>query len=113
MRDQARPKDADELLDRLRRMFPAFDVSPPDEFEDALSLHRVMREFLGWFAADARSCEPAVLAQLGRFLDEMVAIDDALENAVVTCFLEHLRQVRVNRVLAPYLAQATKQKMRA
>jgi hypothetical protein len=36
--------------------------------------------------------------------------ENEIENAVATCFLEHMHQVRIDRVLAPYLSRARKEK---
>jgi hypothetical protein len=36
------------------------------------------------------------------FWGDAVLIDGPLENAIPKCFLEHTRQVKINRVLAPY-----------
>ena len=53
------------------------------------------------------------LLQLGElfpaFNDEWA---EEIENAVATCFLEHMRQARINRVLAPYLSRMAQDKAR-
>jgi hypothetical protein len=49
-------------------------------------------------------------AALGEWVNQAVSVDDALENAVSTSFLEHARQVGIDRVLGPYLNSKAKDK---
>ena len=48
----------------------------------------------------------------GNWINNAATKDDAIENAVATCFLEPMRQVRINRILAPYLSRMAKDKAR-
>src|ERR1044072_549721 len=57
---------------------------------------------------DARSSR-----RFGDWISKAVAVDGHIENAVSTCFLEHTRQVKINRVLAPYLSPVAKAKSHA
>jgi hypothetical protein len=50
-----------------------------------------MIEFSTQFGAAA--AQPAQLLGLAELVSQSVAITDNLENAVGTCFLEHLRQI--------------------
>ena len=110
---KVRPTEPVQLLDRLRQIFPRFRLPVAEYGRDAPSLHGIMVEFLAWFGINAGSLDEASLQQLAAFLDESVAIDDALENAVATCFLEHLRQVGGHQVLSLYLSKRAKAKSRA
>jgi hypothetical protein len=116
-----RPQDT---LSQLCEMFPAFkaewdkEEAPP---EDGLvegvyyewSHHAVLSAFLVYFARTHPSFSEKQLRHFGDWVDRAVSIDDDLENAVSTCFLEHTRQRRINRVLAPYLARRAKDKQHA
>jgi hypothetical protein len=108
-----RATDADQLLDQLRRMFPAFESHSRDGDEDVPSLHSVMAAFLIWFGINARRQEEVALKQFASFLDQAVAVDDVLENAMTTCFLEHLRQVNSYKILAPHLSKEPRTKTKA
>ena len=62
---------------------------------------------------------PATPEELRRELEsifpEFAAVDQGgvLENAVATCMLEHLHQVRCDRALRPFLSPAARERMRA
>src|SRR5688572_20606794 len=75
--------------------------------------HAVMRHFLDFFSHHHNSFTDAQLRALGKWIHQAVAEDDDISNAVATCFLEHMRQLRINRVLAPYLSQTAKAKARS
>src|SRR5439155_2408023 len=51
--------------------------------------------------------------QLAELINQAVEAPDELENAVSTCFLEHLRQVRTYKVLAPHLSTQAKRRTHA
>jgi len=71
-----------------------------------------MTEFLTYFSTSQAQLSEKQLQQLADWINEAVSTDGDLENAVSTCFLEHMRQVRINRVLKPYLSQQAKAKSR-
>ena len=116
---------AQETLRQLCEVFPDFEEwwkvaeSPPPE--DGLvdgvfyqwTHHRVMQEFLMYFAKKHSFFTERQLRRFGDWISKAVAVDGHIENAVSTCFLEHTRQVKINRVLAPYLSPVTKAKSHA
>ena len=89
----------------------AFEIEIEDQEE--LSLHRVILIFAQYFGANHRRFSLTQLRRLGDWLSAAVVAEGALENAVSTCFLEHMRQLKVNRVLAPHLSQLAKEKSHA
>jgi hypothetical protein len=113
-----RPQDT---LRQLSEIFPSFDEWWKDEqapTEDGLvngvyyewRHHSVMREFLQYFASNRASFTEEQLRRVGAWINEAVSIQGDLENAVSTCFLEHTRQVKINRVLDPHLSPQAKGK---
>jgi hypothetical protein len=106
-----RPQTAKELWALLIQMFPGFreDCSEKEVQSDA-TLHFVMRDFTPYFSGNVDTFSERQIKALARFINEVVAVDDNLENAVGTCFLEHLHQVRSYKVLAPFLSRAAKDK---
>ena len=48
------------------------------------------------------------LRAFGEWVNGAVSVEP--ENAVSTCFLEHARQIRIDRVLRPYLSSKAKDK---
>lgn len=76
-------------------------------------LHSVMRCFTEYFGAEGSTTSERQLQALGGLIDEAVAVDDQLENAVSTCMLEHLRQIKAYKILSPYLSRKAKQRTHA
>ena len=116
---QHRPQDT---LRQLWELFPDFeDWWKEEETEDVLvdgvhcelTHHRVMMEFLGFFAKHQRSFTEKQLRSFGDWVNRVVSLDDDLENAVSTCFLQHSHQARIDRILAPYLSRQAKRKSHA
>lgn len=108
-----------ETLKQLCEICPLFADAWAEEgapLEDGLqdgvyyrwSHHAVMRSFLGYFAANHESLTKKQLGLIGEWMNAAVATQNSLENAVATCFLEHARQAKINRVLAPYLSPQAK-----
>jgi hypothetical protein len=113
-----------ETLRQLYAIFPAFESSWAHEqapAQDGLvdgvyyewSHQAVLTSFLEYFSMSYRSFSEKQLRAFGDWINAAVADDDDLENAVSTCFLEHSRQVGINRALAPYLSPEAKRKERA
>lgn len=103
----------DGLLAALQNLFPDFgdeglfaDIRSGDA-----SLHGVMLEFSSSFNANA--ADPSQLAGLATLLNQCVGVPDSLENAVGTCFLEHLHQIDKHRVLWKRLPPDVKAHLRA
>jgi hypothetical protein len=116
-----RPQDT---LQQLCDVFPPFRAAwaeegapPEDGLVDGVyyqwTHHAVMGVFLSYFAANHAYFTEKQLRRFGDWVNHAVSVDDDLENAVSTCFLEHVRQVKINRVLAPYLSRRAKDKQRA
>lgn len=110
-----------DTLRQLCAIFPTFEASWAQEEapqEDGLvegvyyewTQHAVLRSFLAYFATNRESFTPTQLRAFGKWVNQAVSVDGDLENAVSTCFLEHVRQVGINRVLAPYLSPKAKDK---
>jgi hypothetical protein len=110
-----------ETLQQLCELFPSFrawweaqeeDPPPEDGLVDGVyyewTHHSVMSHFLNYFAANHPIFSEKQLHRLGAWIDGAIAAKSDLENAVDTCFLEHPRQVKINRVLAPYLSRKAK-----
>ena len=72
-----------------------------------------MQELLMYFAKNHSSFTERQLRRFGDWISKAVSVDSDLENAVLTCFLEHTRQVKINRMLAPYLSSVAKVKSHA
>jgi len=109
-----RPQIAKELWALLTEIFPGFSAYCEDEeIQPETTLHFVMTEFTSYFSGNRDTFSEFQLKKLAHFINDAVAVDDNLENAVSTCFLEHLRQVRSYKILAPFLSRQAKDKTHA
>lgn len=108
-------RPAEEALRFLAATDPAFRErwDEAGHSPDEATPHRVLADFAEHFSRAHHDYSPRQLKALGLWLSDAVATEGPLENAVATCFLEHSRQLRFNRVLAPYLSKAAKDKSHA
>jgi len=109
-----RPQTAKELWTVLTEMFPGFSAHcEEEEIQPETTFHFVMSDFTTYFGINGDTFSESQLRKLGQFINNVVAVDDNLENAVATCFLEHLRQVSSYKILAPFLSRQAKDKTHA
>ncbi len=110
MKQVALPSSPTELLSVLGAIYPEFiafaEQEPLAGYEvEPLTYHYLMSEFAVFFGREAASSTQRQLQQLTEFLARAVETDGVLENVVSTCFLEHARQLKVNRMLRPLLSK--------
>ncbi len=84
------------------------DVCPPSG-----KLHCILRGFMDFFSSAQNEGSEHQLKALGHLINEAVAMDDVLENAVSTSMLEHLRQIEAYKALSPYLSPKAKERTHA
>ena len=110
------PASPEELVTLLSTIFPAFrlDGRNGDSVQSgSLTFHSVMLAFTPYFGRAAHSCSENQLRTFGTLLNEAIRQSGPLENAISTCFLDHLRQIRVEKVLRPFLAPEGKERTHA
>jgi hypothetical protein len=104
------PESPDGLGALLSAIFPAFNCAAEDnewpELHESRSFHAVMRDFTEFFGRSIDSFSDKQLAQLAELIVLALKQPGSLENAIDTCFLDHTRQIKVNRKLAPWLSKA-------
>jgi len=101
-----------DLRASLEDLFPSFKAEWEDG-EVCESLHQVMFVFTPYFGAHSKEFTVTQLRQLADMINRSVEESDDLENALSTCFLEHLHQIGSERLLKPYLNEPAKGKLRA
>lgn len=113
------PRTPSELRDLLYKIFPVYrthweDSDNPFISEDGtFNFHGVMIDFTEYFARSLDALSEKQLRELGGLIDAAVAEDGPLENAVSTCLLEHLHQIKASKVLGPFLSPIAKEKSHA
>ena len=118
MAKPSRPQTARELWLTLTRLFPRFanDCTEDDlaalEREGTATFHFVLIPFTQYFGGDSGHSDKRI-RQLADLVNVAVSMDDDLENAMSTCFLEHLHQIQARKALAPYLSPEAKRRMHA
>ena len=111
-----------ETLRELCDIFPRFadewtpeDAPEKDGLVDGVyykwTHHGVLMSFLQYFSSNQNSFDERQIRALGLWINNAVSLDGDLENAVSTCFLEHARQVRVDRLLRPHLSRRAKARL--
>ena len=119
MKNAALPGTPRELWTALTNICPAFagacTAQELDELEHAgaATFHFILQPFTQYFGANQSTLSQLQLRQLADLINRAVEEPDELENAVATCFLEHLHQVRGYKTLAPLLSPLAKRKTRA
>jgi hypothetical protein len=106
------PQSTLEFLVTLDPTFQSeWDSEEPDPGE--FTHHQVIQSFAVHLGRSHRSYTEKQLRGLGAWLSEAVDRGGEIENAVSTCLLEHLRQLKLNRVLGPFLSRAAKERTHA
>lgn len=114
-----RPPAPEQLLAALQTIFPTFESQGlREDLQDDLlplsgKLHCIVRDFMDFFSSAQDEASEHQLKSLGSLINEAVAMDDVLENAVSTCMLEHLRQIEAYKALSPYLSPKAKERTHA
>jgi hypothetical protein len=108
-----RPMQPIELLTRLQTLFPGFG---DDELMRAVGegergFHGIMLEFSGEFRAEKAT--EAQLVGLVDLIEQAVTVDDEIENAIATCFLEHLHQIDQSNTVHRRLSGEARRRTRA
>lgn len=105
----SRPPEPEQLLASIKAIFPEFGKGLVAQD----SLHSVMQHFAVYFGTNKNDFSERQIRLLGSLIDEAVAAEDVLENAVSTCLLEHLRQIDGYKTLSPYLSKKAKERTHA
>ena len=103
-----RPVTPDALIQELSRIIPAFASEWAQDYgeaESAPNFHQVMHTFTYVFGVARPSLSSSELRSVADLVNACVSSNDDLENAVSTCFLEHLHQIEALRALWPYLSE--------
>ena len=100
----------------LVSIFPTYAELLKQDKEDQeweYSMHSLFRDFIHYFSENIKEMDSKQLKKMANFINEAVEIDDDLENAISTCFLEHLYQVNAVKQIKPMLSKLAKGKLNA
>jgi hypothetical protein len=107
------PTTVAELESTLVGIFPTFAAElaavaddPPELGER--TLHSVFFEFAPYFSRHVDSFSDKQLEKFGKLLHAALQTNGQLENALSTCFLEHVRQLKVSKQVRRLLRKAAR-----
>lgn len=110
----ALPQSPGQLLEELFRIFPQYRAEYPGPIHDEPpSFHSVLIAFTPFFGKASASLSEGQLKSFGSLVNAAVEAGGPLENAFGTCLLEHLGQIRAQRVFRPYLSKVAREKTKA
>jgi hypothetical protein len=96
-----------ELESQLASIFPAFAVKLELDEEYPATYHSVLLfHFNSFFSKNVETCAPKQLKAFAELVTRCSAVPGDLKNAFATCFLEHAKQMSVNKHLGNYLREA-------
>jgi len=108
------PQSPEELLVQLFTIFPEYRASYTGPIHDeAPSFHSVLIDFstsFGWLAGASSEKQ---LFSFGQLVNAAVEAGGVLENAFVTCLLEHMHQTGVLPAFRPYFSKRSLEKTKA
>ena len=109
-------RNLEEVEKTLVKVFPSYASQLEKDKQDdewGYSLHSLFRDFLHFFSKNEGSFTEKQLKNFAEFVNESVVEKDDLENAISTCFLEHLSQVNAAKAVKPLLSSQAKECMHA
>lgn len=107
-----------EILDELIMLFPGFQVEWNDENsyieeDGSFNLSAVYMTFLPYLSGRIDQFNNQQIERLARLINAAVDAGRNSENAVSTCFLEHVGQVGLYRILKPLLSKEARKRLHA
>ena len=103
-----------EVLAGLTAIFPDFakewEADNPYIWDGEFSIHSVYMTFLDFLPAVSPNADQ--LQKTASFINEAVDAGGNSENAISTCFLEHVNQVRLGPKLKPLLTKEARRRLR-
>ena len=104
------PHSPDELLQRLFAIFSDFRASYAGPlYDEPLNYNSVLTAFTSDFGVQFRTSTDSQFREFAALLDNAVVTGGELGHAFSICFLQHIREVDVDRTFWPYLSSALRE----
>jgi len=104
------PHSPDELLQRLFAIFPAFRASYEGPlYNEPSNYYSVLTAFTSDFGVQFRRSAASQFREFAALLEHAVSAGGELGRAFSICFLQHIREVDVDRAFWPYLSSAVRE----
>jgi len=112
--DTLLPRSPGQLLAQIFAIFPGYqDAYRGPIHDDAPTFHSTLIGFTGFFGGGLKGFSETQLRSFGALINQAVDAGGDLENAFSTCLLEHLRQIRAEKAMKPFLSKAARMRLRA
>jgi len=98
-------QSVEEVFKFLTQLFPSFEKEFEEEDCEDMNYHRIFRELLYFYGKYLDSFSQKQLNIFAEFINKSVEQECGLENAIGTCFLEHLYQGKPTKALKPLLSK--------
>lgn len=98
---KAAPTTPEQLRTALVSLFPTFEAEIDEDtsYGREITFHTLMLDFTPFFGRNIKAFSEKQMRGLAELIHLAIKIPGPLENAMSTCFLEHTKQIRVNREL--------------
>lgn len=98
------------LAQALVELFPSFAAQI--EGEDITGYHQVIGLLTPVITGYLHEAPKGTTERFCEVVNAMVDAGGEVENAISTCLLEHVSQVKVRRIISPYLSASARQELR-
>jgi hypothetical protein len=104
------PHSPNELLQRLFSIFPDFRASFEGPlYDEPLGYDSVLTAFTSDFGVQFRRSTESQFQEFAALVDHALADGGELARAFSVCFLQHIREVDVDRAFWPYLPSTVRE----
>jgi len=95
------PTTPEQLRTVLVNLFPTFEAEIDEDtsYGREVTFHTLMFDFTPFFGRNIKAFSEKQMRGLAELVNLAINVPGPLENAMSTCFLEHTKQIRVNREL--------------
>ena len=105
-----------DVLESVISIFPEFkgeweNTNPYINEDGSHSIHSVYMVLLPYVSTKKASFSERQLKQLASLINDAVTAGGDSENAISTCFLEHVHQVNFDSILKPLLSKEAKARL--
>lgn len=115
MREGPATGDPEETLAFLVALVPSFGAEweAGEPASGNPNLHAIVGALAAFLGANHATLSTGQLRILGRWVNASVDAGGTRESAVSTCLLEHLHQLKLDRLLGPHLSREARKRTHA
>ncbi len=105
-------RDFNEVSNIIMKLFPEFQDELFEELDpNRQNLHGLFQDFTYYYGKYHSTISNKNLIHFAELINQSVTKNDVLENAISTCFLEHLYQIQSAKPIITYLTKQAKNRL--